>query len=76
MTDLMVCNGLNHKNCQSWSRWVIDYLNSSSLHLRSIFSSRCEQDSKLSRNSTYYGSCVVGVGVGVPQRQIERETIA
>lgn len=40
------------------------------------FSSRCEQDSILSRNGTYYGSCVVGVGVGVPQRQIERETIA
>lgn len=37
--------------------------------------SRCEQDGRLTRNSSYYGSCVDGIPQRVPCT-VERETIA
>lgn len=33
MTNVMVCSGLNHKNCQSWSRLVFNIFPFDMLHV-------------------------------------------
>lgn len=84
LSDVMVCNGLNHKNCNSWSRLVelvLNFMKIKSQNADQYFDflnfeySRCEQDGLLSRNGSYYGSCVEGIPQRVPCT-VERETIA
>lgn len=86
LSDVMASNGMNHKNCDSWSRLVVhcswctpklftEWM-SIELTIQFLFDcSRCEQDGRLTRNSSYYGSCVDGIPQRVPCT-VERETIA
>lgn len=87
LSDVMVSNGMSHKNCDSWSRLVsalllvyteiVYWMDKHRINesISSFECSRCEQDGRLTRNSSYYGSCVDGMPQRVPCT-VERETIA